>query len=81
MPLCPIPSRARMKAPAIWICPKVQSILQKKVTRSQMPQGSTCFTVDSGSALSGKKLLFSGKRQGYSMKEKEDATNCFARHH
>gem|GEM_PF-5911875 len=28
-----------------------------------------------------KKLLFSGKGQGYRMKGKEDATNCYARHH
>jgi hypothetical protein len=28
-----------------------------------------------------KKLLFLGKGQGYCMKGKEDAINCFARHH
>ena len=53
----------------------------KKVSRSKMPKGSTCCTVDSGSALSSKKLLFLGKGQGYRMKGKEDTTNCYARHH
>jgi hypothetical protein len=45
-----------------------------------MPMGATCFTVDLGSALSSKKLLFSGKGQGYGMKRKEDATTRFVRH-
>ena len=31
--------------------------------------------------LSSKKLLSSGKGQGYRMKGKEDATNGYARHH
>ena len=59
--------------------PKGPEHSSKKVARSKMPKGATCFTVDSGSALSSKKHLFSGKRQGYRMKRKEDATNYFAR--
>ncbi len=60
--------------------PKGPEHSSKKVTGSKMPKGATCFTVDSGSALSSKKLLFSGKGQGYRMKRKEDATNYFVRH-
>jgi hypothetical protein len=59
--------------------PKGPEHSSKKVTRSKMPKGATCFAVDSGLALSSKKLLFSGKRQGYRMKRKEDATNYFVR--
>jgi hypothetical protein len=59
---------------------KGPALFSKKVNGSKMPIGATCFTVDLGSALSSKKLLFSGKGQDYRMKRKEDAANYSVRH-